>query len=427
MPNKCPWNGLIFDSQHVAIKHDSGDWTNSVYYLAHQLAVSMRGSYPHLSFRRHWQITPRTQYELGQCDAIIQAISNTPLLPNYHERLLTVSLTKGAQATTAIEGNTLSEEEVRQVAAGATLPPSKEYQQVEVRNILDAFNTLLDEVAGGNQSELISPQLLLRFHRMIGQNLGAHFDAIPGEFRRDNRVVGPYRTPEHEDVPELVETMCRWLAQEFHFSAGQSFDDAVIQAIVTHLYIEWIHPFGDGNGRTGRLVEFSLLLRAGNPDIASHILSNFYNETRSEYYRQIDLAYRQNDLSGFISYAVQGFRDGLRKTLTEIQRSQFEITWRKLIYDRFADRKYTKKSVHKRQQLLALSLPIGQWTSIGSVRLLTPEIARHYATLSDRTVRRDLDLLLEMQLVLEHGDEISPNSGLLQSQVPRKRRPASTS
>lgn len=381
----------------------------------------MLGNYPHLAFQRQWQITLQASYELGQCDALVRAISNTPLLPHYHQKLLAVSLIKGAQATTAIEGNTLSEEEVRLIATGASLPPSKEYQQVEVRNILDAFNTLLDEVAGDNQSEMVSPQLLLRFHRMIGQNLGAHFDAVPGELRRDNRVVGPYRTPQFEDVPELVNMTCGWLAREFHFSSGQNFDDAVIQAIVTHLYIEWIHPFGDGNGRTGRLVEFYLLLRAGNPDIASHILSNFYNETRSEYYRQIDLAYKRNDLSSFIGYAVQGLRDGLLKTLHGIQESQFDITWRKLIYDRFADRKYTKKSAHKRQLLLALSLPIDQGTAISSLKLLTPEVAVLYANLSDRTMRRDLDLLIEMDLVVESNEHVYANSDLLKNQVPRKR------
>ena len=77
----------------------------------------------------------------------------------------------------------------------------------------------------------------------------------------------------------------------------------------THVYIAMIHSFGDGNGRTVRLIEFYILLRAGLPDIASHILSNHYNDTRQEYYRQIDLCIRERDLSGFVRYVVQGFRD----------------------------------------------------------------------------------------------------------------------
>lgn len=382
----------------------------------------MNREYPHLLFRRHWTVTSKAVYELGQCDAIIQAISTTPLLPEYHRQLLEVSLRKGAQATTAIEGNTLTDEEIQAVAAGVALPPSKEYQEIEVRNILEAFNTLLETVATDDQVEIISRSLLLRFHAMIGKDLGDHFDAIPGELRRDNRTVGPYRTPDYEDVPELLDTLCDWLRKEFRFGDGQTFADAVTQAIVTHVYIEWIHPFADGNGRTGRLAEFYLLLRAGSPDIASHILSNFYNETRSEYYRQIDLAYRKRDLTEFIEYAVQGFRDGLLRTLRTIQDNQFEITWRKLIYDRFADKQFTKRTVYERQRRLALSLPMDGALSENQILAIRPDLGRVYSALSARTLRRDLDELIAMGIALRTEGMYRANTALLSLQVPQRRR-----
>lgn len=378
--------------------------------------------YPHLLFRRHWEITGEARYELGQCDAVIQAISNTPLLPEYHTRLLRVSLSKGAQATTAIEGNTLTEEEIEAVAAGESLPPSKEYQEIEVRNILDAFNALLDDVAAADRVETISRDLLLRFHAMIGKGLGRHFDAIPGEFRKDNRTVGPYKTPAYEDVPELVGKMCDWLRTEFRFGNDQTFAGAVTQAIVTHVYIEWIHPFGDGNGRTGRLVEFYILLRAGNPDIASHILSNFYNETRSEYYRQIDDAYKKRDLTNFIEYAVQGFRDGLLRTLKKIQDNQFEITWRKLIYDRFAEKQFTKRNVYNRQRQLALALPMDQPVVEDRILGLSPDVGRIYAALSPRTLHRDLEELIAMKIILQVDGQYQTNTAVLKMQVPQRRR-----
>src|SRR5690606_18248615 len=134
--------------------------------------------------------------------------------------------------------------------------------------------------------------------------------------RNRNVVVGTYRCPDASDVEGLVESLCGWLLKEFRFDRGnQTFADIVIQAIVSHVYLEWIHPFSDGNGRTGRLLEFYILLRGGNPDIASHILSNHYNETRSEYYRQLDNATKKRNLAEFIEYALQGFRDGLMETL----------------------------------------------------------------------------------------------------------------
>src|SRR5262245_48822221 len=106
------------------------------------------GRYPHILFKKHWEIRPDTHYLLGKCDAMVEAISGMPLQPDYHRGLLRVSLIKGAQATTAIEGNTLTADEVERVADGQSLAPSKEYQEREVKNILDAMNLILDGVAG---------------------------------------------------------------------------------------------------------------------------------------------------------------------------------------------------------------------------------------------------------------------------------------
>lgn len=383
----------------------------------------MKGSYPHLAFRQHWKASPKALYELGQCNAIIRAICEIPVRPEQHRKLLEVSLNKGAQATTAIEGNTLTAEEVQLVAEGKFLPPSKEYQEIEVRNVLDAMNLLLLEVTAEEKESLITPEVILRFHQVIGKDLGEHFDAIPGRFRTDQRVVGPYRCPDPDDVPELVDTLCQWLRDQFQYSRGnQAFADAVIQAIVTHVYIEWIHPFGDGNGRTGRLLEFYILLRAGNPDIASHILSNHYNLTRPEYYRQIDAAHKERDLSAFIEYAVEGFRDGLLETLGRMQESQFATAWRSFIYDRFAEHKITKTTVFKRRRELMLSFPVNQAPTLREIPVLNARIAALFAPLSQRTLKRDLDILVEMKLMISREGRYVANTSALRLQLPRRLR-----
>jgi Fic family protein len=377
-------------------------------------------SYDHIVYSRNWQIGPETWYELGQCRALVEAISAVPLRPELYERLLSVSLRKGARATTAIEGNTLSDEEIQRVVEGQPLSPSREYQAVEVRNVIDAMNALLEEVAGQGQRELISADLIRHLHDMIGRDLGAHFDAIPGQFRTDNRVVGTYRCPPPATVPELVGQLSDWLQREFGFASGrQAFRDAVVQAIVTHVYIEWIHPFGDGNGRTGRLVEFYILMRAGLPDIASHILSNHYNETRSEYYQQLDAASRDRDLTRFIAYAVQGFRDGLSATLSSVQHEQFKTAWRSFVYDRFADQKY-RKTVFKRRRNLVLSMPLDDDLTLDDLQLVSPRVARDYAGVTQRTLQRDLDALAGMQLVRKTKGGWIVNADDLRQHMPKK-------
>src|SRR5689334_4337595 len=115
--------------------------------------------YPHLRFDKHWTLSDSATYLLGACDAMVEAISLMPLQPENRKRLLHVSLIKGAQATTAIEGNTLTAEEVAKVSEGQSLARSKEYQEREVRNILDAMNEILKAVAVDGQSALITPEL----------------------------------------------------------------------------------------------------------------------------------------------------------------------------------------------------------------------------------------------------------------------------
>ena len=83
----------------------------------------MSERYPHLQFRQHWEISATAQRRIGQCEGFVSAISGTPIRPEHHEQLLKVALVKGAMATTAIEGNTLTEEEVERVMAGASVSP----------------------------------------------------------------------------------------------------------------------------------------------------------------------------------------------------------------------------------------------------------------------------------------------------------------
>jgi Fic family protein len=168
----------------------------------------MHTSYGHICFQPRWNLDAQTHNLLGQCHAYISAMLGTPVRPDYRQQLLLVSLARGAQATTAIEGNTLSDSDVDSIQSGKSLPASKEYLEKEVRNILTAFNSILEELIRDKSEELISSDMIKRFHRMVGEGLGDAFDAEPGALRRRNVTVGPYRPPSFEEVPALVDRLC---------------------------------------------------------------------------------------------------------------------------------------------------------------------------------------------------------------------------
>jgi len=388
----------------------------------------VKNTLEHISFRANWSLSEKTSNLLGQCYAYINSILNTPIRPDYRRQLLSAFLNKGALATTAIEGNTLSEKDLAQIQSGRDLEPSRKYQQQEVENILEAFNVILKELIREKSSAIISPELIRRFNEMVGKNIGEAFGGNPGQFRRRNVVVGAYRPPSFEMVEGFVKKLCDWLIQDFHYAREQHFDEAVIEAIVSHVYIAWIHPFLDGNGRTAWLLEFYILMRAGVPGIASHILSNHYNNTRTEYYRQLQNASETGDLSAFIQYAIEGFRDGLETTIDIIHKNQTELTWNNFVHDitvKMQDEGKNRKILRRIRQL-AYSIPANRFYSLDEIAILNPEIAGIYRGLNPMTLRRDLDLLAEKELLKTEKNKYCANYGLLHSllaetSVPLKR------
>jgi Fic family protein len=220
-------------------------------------------------------------------------------------------------------------------------------------------------------------------------------------------------------------SFCEWMKEAFRYEDGQqSFSDQVLQAIVAHAYLAMIHPFGDGNGRTARLVEFYILLRAGLPDIASHILSNHYNDTRQEYYRQLDRCVRERDLSDFIKYAVLGFRDGLKSVLDVVQRNLLETTWHKLIYDSLDSKKATGKTraIVKRRRTLALQFPVDQWHTPEELIDGSGILAREYTRLSSTTLMRDLAELEKLGLIVKDKDKYKGNIDIMRGLMPLRKK-----
>jgi Fic family protein len=382
--------------------------------------------YPQIAFQKNWRLDEETIFMLGQCESIVQAISSAPVTPKYKGQRLVVSLRKGAKATTAIEGNTLSEEEVSRIDEGENLPPSKEYLQIEVKNVIDALHQIRTEVITEDKAFVLSPELIEKFNYFVGKNLGDHFQSMPGKFRAagHNVVVGQYRPPPGEDVTPLMTRFCEWMKELFRYEEGkQSFPEQVIQAIVAHVYIAMIHPFGDGNGRTARLIEFYILLRAGLPDIASHILSNHYNDTRQEYYRQLDLCVRENDLSGFVRYAVQGFRDGWKGVLDIVQKNLLEMSWHKFIYDVLDSKKAMGKTraIVKRRRTLALQFPVDKWNTPSDLVVSSGILAKEYAGLSATTLMRDLVELERLELVVKDKDRYKGNIEIMHGYMPMRK------
>lgn len=308
-----------------------------------------------------------------------------------------VRLVKGVHATTAIEGNTLSEDDVRKRIDGElSLPASKEYQGREVDNVVSAFTAIRDRVLSG-EARPLDKQDILEFNRMVLEGMPPLDGGSPGEVRTCSVEVGRYRGAPAVDCDFLLERMCRWLNEEIVVDDFEEKVVGLLRAIAAHLYIAWIHPFRDGNGRTARLVEFKIMMDAGAPEVAAHLLSNHYNLTRPEYYRQLQEASSSKNVMLFFEYALQGFVDGLAENIEKVRIQQLWVSWESYVHELFRKRHGITASRQRSLVMALASRPDPVRTS--EVRNLTHELAAAYSGKTTKTVTRDLNRIENMGLV----------------------------
>jgi Fic family protein len=363
---------------------------------------------------------------LGEAQSKCDHISGVPLRPTVAKQLHALYLIKGVQATTAIEGNTLTEQEVGGIIDGTLqMPPSKEYLAQEVRNIVEACDLIVRDVTSSEQDLPVTVDRIRRFNRTVLKSLELPEHVVPGETRKCSVGVGTYRAAPAEDVDYLLERLAYWLNGDTFRppNAEVQIVYALIKAAMAHLYLAWIHPFGDGNGRTARLLELQILLSAGVSTPASHLLSNHYNQTRAEYYRQLDRASASNgDVMPFIRYAIQGFVDGLRSQLQVIKKQQLEVAWEAYVHDAFDGMKST---VAIRRRHLVLDLGRLE-TSVkgGKLNEVSPRVAADYAKVSPRTLFRDAVVLMgepHRLIAYQRGEGFIANKSLIQAFLPIRK------
>ena len=356
---------------------------------------------------------------MGEAESKCHHIAGVPLRPEIAEKLHEVYLSKGIHGTVSIEGNTLSEEEVlRRVAGDLKLPPSREYLGREIDNIVAACNVIVADVVAGRTLSLTKDRIE-DFNRRILEGLPLKEGVVPGQIRDHSVGVAGYLGAPAEDCEYLLERLCTWLDDIDREAAGQEhlrFSLVILKAVMAHLYIAWIHPFGDGNGRTARLIELQLMVQAGVPLPAAHLLSNHYNRTREMYYRELEKTSRGDyPVEPFLRYALQGFVDELGEQLDVIRDQQMEVTWENYVHTNFRDQETPAK---RRQKHLVLDMPRDQAVPTNKLRQVSPRVMAEYQGKTTKTVTRDVNALVGFGLLRRTRGGVIANRDLIKAFLP---------
>lgn len=199
-----------------------------------------------------------------------------------------VNRIKTIHSSLAIEGNTLNEDQVRDIIDGKTVvAPIKEIQ--EVKNAIATYNLY----------PTLNPYSVKDLLKAHGVMMQALIDDA-GRFRRGGVGVFSeqglvHMAPPAERVPFLMDDLFAWLQS--------SKDHLLIRSCVFHYEFEFIHPFIDGNGRTGRLWQ-SLILGRLHPLFEHLPVENMVYANQQAYYDAITASTHAGQSGPFIDFML---------------------------------------------------------------------------------------------------------------------------
>jgi len=232
---------------------------------------------------------------------VFNQISTTPEIEDDIRRQ---SLLHSAVYSARIEGNTLNIDQVKNINLH-----TKNDQKLEIFNILSTHRY----VHHLPSSQTLTLDLIKEIHSRIMH----HLNYLAGKFRQEPWAIFNsagyviYLAPTPLKIPQLMNEYVAYLS-------GLKFHPCIVSAFAQFVF-EKIHPFADGNGRTGRLISVFLLQQSGYD--FRHLLSleEYIDKHREIYYDTLE---SETDITGFVKFFLQSILNSSQNILQKIHHSQ---------------------------------------------------------------------------------------------------------
>ena len=304
-------------------------------------------------------------------------------------------------STNTIEGGTLTEEETGEAI---TIDPErvKAEEQRRAVNIKTAYE--IAEKSAQRSDWRLSVSFIKNIHATVTDGISHKYNK-PGKIRNNPKNIvthvgdaahgGQYKPPQYGgDIELLLENLVKW-----HDELTAAEIPALIRAPLMHYYFASIHPFWDGNGRVGRVLEATVLHHAGFR-YAPFAMARYYLEQIDQYFTLFNLCRKQSEKktaypnTPFVLFHLEGMLasiDRLHDRVNDMIKS--------LLFESRVKHMRDTKEINLRQYaILTQIMERGKPIPIDELRR-APWLTALYAKLGDKTKQRDLSKLRDQKLL----------------------------
>jgi len=261
-----------------------------------------------VSYEPQYVITPRLLTLVEEVSALRERVQGAAVELAWVPALQKDSRLRNAHASTAIEGNPLTLEQVRALEAGDESVGPTERSRREVLNYFAG----LRHVEKQAKKKEVRHEDLFRLHRILAK--GVMDQGKAGRYRTIKVRVGDFLPPDPGMVSGLTFELLEW----WNRKAVEL--SPVLSSAILHYRFEAIHPFADGNGRVGRALALWELYRRGFDTHHVFSVDEYYWEKRQDYYDALRAVRQEGeDLTSWLEYCAEGLRQTLEQVWMRIR------------------------------------------------------------------------------------------------------------
>ena len=257
---------------------------------------------------------------LAELKGVVSSIPNENILIN------TLGLQE-AKDSSAIENIITTHDDIYK--AELNLEGFKSLNAKEVQDYIAALKTGFKLIS---KNKILTNNDIIEIQSVLEKN-NAGFRKVPGTALKNASTGKVVYTPpqDYQTIQELMTNLEQFINDE-----GISYFDPLVKMAIIHYQFESIHPFYDGNGRTGRIINVLYLVMNGLLDLPILYLSRYIIENKGEYYKQLQEVRETDNWENWILYLLNGIEQIAKETIVLISKiKELIFEYKNLLRDNY--------------------------------------------------------------------------------------------